>query len=107
MSRTAFARRAGATNTELGGGGVRPKLACPGRSHRFLVVLSIVQTVGIIVAAFASAYAVAASELNRRLDARRARVERVLQAMLQLAEAALRMQEMQGQGVAYEVARRR
>ena len=70
-------------------------------------MLSIVQTVGIIVAALASGYAVAASELSRRLDARRARVERVLESMLQLAEAALRMQEIQGQGVEYEVARRR
>jgi len=70
-------------------------------------MLSIAQTVGIIVAALASAYAVAATEFGRRLDARRARVERVLEAMLQLAEAALRMQEIAGEGVPYEIARRR
>ena len=70
-------------------------------------MLTIVQTIGVIVAALVSAYAVAASESNRRLGEQRARVERVYEAVLGLMEAAVRAQEMQGQGPALEVATRR
>jgi hypothetical protein len=70
-------------------------------------VLNIVQTVGVIIAVSVSAYAVAASETNRSRAAERARVERVLDAVLQLMEAAIRAQEMQGQGAPLQVAQRR
>jgi hypothetical protein len=70
-------------------------------------VLSIAQTLGVIVAALVSAYAVAATETTRRRDAQRARVERVLEAVLELMEAAVRVQEIQGQGPALQVAQRR
>lgn len=67
-------------------------------------MLNIVQTVGVIVAALVSAYAVAAAEANRRRDARRQRIERVFDAVLGLAEAAVRVQEIQGQGAQFQVA---
>lgn len=70
-------------------------------------MLDILQTLGVIVAALVSTYAVAATEANRRRDGQRARVERVLDAVLQLMEAAVRAQEIQGQGAALQVARRR
>jgi hypothetical protein len=70
-------------------------------------VLNIVQTVAIIIAALASAYAVATSELGRRLDVRRRRVERVFEATLALAEAAVRHENIQGQGPALVIAQRR
>jgi hypothetical protein len=70
-------------------------------------VLNIVQTLGVIVAALVSAYAVAASEANRRRSGQQARLERVLVAVLQLMEAALRAQEIRGQGPTLQVAQRR
>lgn len=70
-------------------------------------MLNIVQTIGVIVAALVSAYAVTASEMNRRRGEQRARVERVYAAVLELMEAAVRVQEIQGQGPALEVAKRR
>ena len=53
------------------------------------LVSNFVQTVGVIVATLVSAYAVGSAERNRRLDARRARVERVLDAVIRLADAAV------------------
>jgi hypothetical protein len=70
-------------------------------------VSNFVQTVGVIVATLVSAYAVGSAERNRRLDARRARVERVLDAVIRLADAAVRTQEEQGQGSQFEIAKRR
>src|SRR5438034_821580 len=70
-------------------------------------MLSVVQTVGIIVAALASAYAVLASEVNRGLDARRAGIERVMGAVLALAEAALLVGEAGHTHAGIDVARRR
>jgi hypothetical protein len=67
--------------------------------------VNVVQTIGIIVAASVSGYAVAATEVNRRREARLLRVERVLAAVLELAEAAVRVQEIQGQGARFQVAR--
>jgi hypothetical protein len=72
-----------------------------------LDVLQIIGVIVAIIAALASAYAVFSSELNRRLEARRLRVERVLDAALVLTEAAVRTQEAQGQGAAFDIARRR
>jgi|SRR5665213_2773005 len=70
--------------------------------------LNIVQTVVLIVAALVSAYAVYATEENRKQTAQRARVERVHAAMLQLAEVAVNIREgMPGQSAAREVARMR
>lgn len=60
-----------------------------------------------MIAALAAAYAVLAAEANRRDDARRARVERVLEAVLGLAEGAVRAEEMQGEGAQYRIARLR
>lgn len=70
-------------------------------------MVNIAQTIAVVVAALVSAYAVAAAEINRRLSVRRTRVERLLEAVEQLAEAAIRVQEQQGQGPALEVARMR
>ena len=70
-------------------------------------VLDVVQTIGVVVATLVSAYAVASAETDRRRDARRARIERVLDAALALAEAAIRVQEIQGQGAQFQIARLR
>jgi hypothetical protein len=68
-------------------------------------MLSVVQTVGVIIAALVSAYAVGATEASRRRDSARVRVERVLEAALGLTEAAVRVQEVQGQAAQFQVAR--
>ena len=70
-------------------------------------VLDVVQTIGVVVATLVSAYAVASAETNRRRDARRARIERVLDSAVSLAEAAIRVQEIQGQGAQFQTARLR
>ena len=69
--------------------------------------VDIVQTAVLVVTALASMYAVAAAELGRRLDNERARVERVFDAVLALAEAAITTQEISGQGAQFLIARRR
>ncbi len=58
------------------------------------MVLNLAQTVALVAAAFASVYVVVLSERNRTLDTRRARAERVLEAVLGLAEAAIRAQQL-------------
>lgn len=70
-------------------------------------MLNIAQTVALIVAALASAYAVATSEFGRRLEVRRRRVERVFDATLALAEVAQTAVSVSGQGPALDLARRR
>jgi hypothetical protein len=60
--------------------------------------VNIVQTIMLIAAALVSAYAVASAERNRRLDVRRRPTERVFDAVLALAEAAVHAQEIQGEG---------
>jgi hypothetical protein len=70
-------------------------------------VVDVVQTVGVIVAASVSVYAVAAVEANRRRDARRAHVQHVLEPVLSLAEAGVKVQEIQGQGAQFQIARLR
>ena len=70
-------------------------------------MLTVIQTVGVVVATLVSGYAVASAESTRKLDARRARVQRLFDATLALAEAAVRVQEIQGQGPQYEIARMR
>src|SRR2546429_6937182 len=70
-------------------------------------MVSIVQTIGVIAAALVSAYAVWASEANRWRDARRAPVERVLEAALRLTEEAVKFKVQPDQGAALEVAKRR
>jgi hypothetical protein len=55
-------------------------------------MLNVVQTVAIIAAVLVSGYAIVVTERNRRLDASHARIERVLAAVIALAEAALRAQ---------------
>jgi hypothetical protein len=56
-------------------------------------VLDVAQTIAVIAAAIASVYAVVASERNRRFDARRARVERVLAAIMAMTDAAAMAQQ--------------
>lgn len=70
-------------------------------------MLTVVQSLGVIIAALVSAYAVVASEMNRRRGGQRARVERVFDTVLQLVEAAVRGQEIEGQDAALQVAQRR
>ncbi len=70
-------------------------------------MIDVVQTLGVIVAALVSAYAVAAVEASRRRDARRTHVERVLEAVLSLAEAAVKVQELQGEDAQFRIARLR
>lgn len=55
---------------------------------RLPFVLTIVQTVAIVIASLASAYAIADTEAERRRAARKSRVERLMDAMLALAEEA-------------------
>lgn len=51
-------------------------------------MVTIVQTIAIVIASLASAYAIADSEIDRRRAARQARVERLMDATLALAESA-------------------
>jgi hypothetical protein len=67
-------------------------------------VLVALQTIGVIVAVLVSAYAVAASEMDRRRSHQRARVERVLDAVLALVQTAI---ETQQGAPAVDIARRR
>jgi hypothetical protein len=53
-------------------------------------MLNLLQTVALIAAVAVSVYAVLRTERDRRLDLGRARIERVLVAVLGLAQAALR-----------------
>lgn len=77
------------------------------RSGTDTAVLNIAQTVAVVAATIASVYAVVASERNRRQDARRAEVERVLQAALALVELAMQVGEISGTTSRFEFARTR
>jgi len=70
-------------------------------------VVEIVRTVGVIVAALVSAYAVFATETARGIGARRASIERLLAAVLALTEAAIVIGERSGGGAEFKVAQMR
>jgi hypothetical protein len=71
-------------------------------------VLSIVQTIALIVTSLAAAYSIVLSEKNRRLDARRARIERLLDVVLNLVGAAAHAHVNLAEGLpAMDAARRR
>jgi hypothetical protein len=79
----------------------------PKRRAKLRAVLDVAQSIAVIVAALVSAYAVFDVESDRRRSERRARVERLLPAVLSLAEVAARASQHSHNGASLEVARRR
>ncbi len=69
-------------------------------------MFNLAQTIAVTVAALAAAYAVALSEVDRRRAERRARVERLLPAVLRLAAAAAEAENEPDAMAQVEMARR-